>query len=58
MTIEMTKARLKVLERFFGTIGTEGENGKEIVVRIVFDDAKCAEMLYEHLFDIGGRETL
>ena len=57
MTIEMTTDRLRALALFYGTIGIEGENDEEIVVRIVFDDAEGAEALYEYLFDINGQET-
>lgn len=52
MTIEMTKARLRALALFDGTIGIEGENEEEVVVRIVFSSAKGAEMLYEQIFDM------
>ena len=53
MTIEMSEKRLDALKEFFGTIGIEGENGKEIVVRIVFSNSNGAEHLYYRLFDMS-----
>ena len=52
MTIETSDERFDNLKGLNGTIGIEGENGEEIVVRIVFDDPDDAEHLYYRLFDM------
>jgi len=48
MTIEMNNARLLLLRKYNGTIGIEGENEDEIVVRIR-SNQHITEQIYNSL---------